>query len=117
MSTGTDIERSEAEMTTEPAGLDWDQAVEKYRDGAAVDTLPGGATVTVSGADDERIYVKHRLWTAELHRYNLEKGVDLVNQGAIPREANKFIDKYRTLVADERPTVAATVLKDLGYLN
>ena len=81
-------------MTTEPAGLDWDQAVEKYRDGASVDTLPGGATVTVSGADD-----------------------DLVNQGAIPREANKFIDKYRTLVADERPTVAATVLKDLGYLN
>lgn len=98
-------------------GLDWASAVEKYRDGAAVDTLPGGAAITVSGADDERIYVKHRLWTAQLHRINLEKGIDLVNAGSISRNANQFIDKYRTLVADERPTVAATILKDLGYLD
>lgn len=104
-------------MSANSSGLDWHAAMEKYRDGAAVDTLPGGAAITVSGADDERIYVKHRLWTAQLHRTNLERGVDLVNQGAISRNANQFIDKYRTLVADERPTVAATVLKDLGYLD
>lgn len=104
-------------MNADRAGLDWAKAVEKYRDGADVDTLPGGAAIYVSGADDEKITVKHRLWTAELHRANLEKGVDLVNDGSISREASRFIDKYRTLVADERPTVAATVLKDLGYLD
>lgn len=97
--------------------LDWDHVVKKYRDGAAVETLPGGAAITVSGADADKIYVKHRLWTAELNRANLQRGVALVNEGLISRNANQFIDKYRTLVADERPTVAATVLKDLGYLD
>ncbi|WP_425005613.1 hypothetical protein [Mycolicibacterium sp. S3B2] len=97
--------------------MDWESVLAKYRDGASVETLPGGAAISVSGADDERIYVKHRLWTAELSRSNLQRGVELVNEGAIPRNANQFIDKYRVLVADERPTVAATVLKDLGYLD
>jgi hypothetical protein len=96
--------------------LDWTAALAKYREGADVDTLPGGAKITVSGADDERIYVKHRLWSASLQRVNLERAVALVSEGSMSNVANEFIDQYRTVVADERPTVAATVLKDLGYL-
>jgi len=99
-----------------PAKLDWAAAVAKYHDGADVDTLPGGAKIYVSGADDDHIYVKHRLWSASLQRTNLEKGVDMVAAGSMSNVATEFIDQYRTLVADERPTVAATVLKDLGYL-
>lgn len=103
-------------MSTATA-LDWDVVLAKYREGADVDTLPGGAKITVSGADEEFIYVSHRLWKATLTRANLERGIELVGEGRISRAANEFIDAYRTAVADERPTVAATVLKDLGYLD
>lgn len=97
--------------------IDWDHVLDRYRDGADIDSLPGGAKISVSGADEERIYVKHTLWRASLQRANLERGIELVGEGEISAQANEFIDKYRTLVADERPTVAATVLKDLGYLR
>jgi len=97
--------------------IDWDHVLDRYRDGAEIDSLPGGAKISVSGADVERIYVTHRLWQDSLQRRNLERGIQLVAEGQISDEANRFIDKYRTLVADERPTVAATVLKDLGYLQ
>jgi hypothetical protein len=100
-----------------PTTLDWAAAVAKYHDGADVDTLPGGAKITVSGADNERIYVKHRLWSASLQRVNLERAVDMVAAGSMSKVATEFIDQYRTIIADERPTVAATVLKDLGYLD
>jgi hypothetical protein len=33
------------------------------------------------------------------------------------RRSGDFVDQYRTFVADERPTTAATVLKDLGFLE
>lgn len=101
---------------TRPAQLDWSAVIARYHNGADVDTLPGGAKITVSGADDEYVYVKHRLWKASLSRANLERGVDLVAAGTISNVATEFIDQYRTLVADERSTVAATILKDLGYL-
>lgn len=102
-------------MTT--GELDWDYVLSRYRDGAEVDSLPGGAKIRVSGADESHIHVKHTLWQASLQRSNLERGISMVASGQIPREASRFIDQYRTLVADERPTVAATVLKDLGYLQ
>lgn len=97
--------------------LDWAYVVERYRDGAEVASLPGTATLSVSGADEEKIYVKHRLWKASLSRENLERAIDLVEKGEMTRKAADFIDQYRTVVADERPTTAATVLKDLGYLD
>lgn len=97
--------------------LDWDDVLRRYGDGAEVPSLPGGAAVTVTGADDDRIYIKHRLWSDSLSRVNLERGIALVDKGEMTRLANRFIDQYRTMVADERPTMAATVLKDLGYLD
>ncbi|MDV7136803.1 hypothetical protein [Williamsia muralis] len=97
--------------------LDWDMIVAKYGHGAEVDSLPGGAKISVSGVDDEHIHVTHRLWKASLTRSNLERAIDMVNAGTMTRVANEFIDQYRTTIADERPTVTATVLKDLGYLD
>lgn len=97
--------------------LDWATVVERYRDGAEVASLPGTATLSVSGADEQKIYVKHRLWQASLSRENLERAIDLVDKGEMTRNAADFIDQYRTVIADERPTTAATVLKDLGYLD
>lgn len=97
--------------------LDWSYVLERYRDGADVALLPGGSAVSVSGADEEKIYISHRLWKASLSRANLERGIDLVDKGEISKNALDFINEYRSAVADERPTTAATVLKDLGYLD
>lgn len=97
--------------------LDWSYVLERYSDGADVAFLPGGSPVSVSGADEEKIYISHRLWKASLSRANLERGIDLVDKGEISKNALDFINEYRSAVADERPTTAATVLKDLGYLD
>jgi hypothetical protein len=35
----------------------------------------------------------------------------------MPKDAEDAISKYRAHVADERPTLATKVLKDLGYLE
>jgi len=97
--------------------LDWNLVETRYRDGAELPSLPGAATLSVTGADAEYVYVKHRLWQDRLSRPNLERAVALLEQGQMVRASGDFIDQYRTFVADERPTTAATVLKDLGYVD
>jgi len=97
--------------------LDWDAVVARYKDGADVAPIPGASTLAVTGADEAKVYVKHRLWKDSLSRANLEKAVALLEQGKLTRRSGDFVDQYRTFVADERPTTAATVLKDLGFLE
>ena len=97
--------------------LDWDAVIRRYEDGADIEPIPGASTLSVTGADAEKIYVKHRLWRDALGRQNLEKAVRLLEEGRMTKQSGDFIDEYRTFVADERPTTAATVLKDLGYLE
>ena len=97
--------------------LDWDVVVSRYKDGAAIEPIPGAATLAVTGADDDCVYVKHRLWKDRLGRANLTKAVALLEEGKLTKKSGDFVDQYRTWVADERPTTAATVLKDLGYLE
>jgi hypothetical protein len=69
------------------------------------------------GADDDYIYVSHRLWKDKLTRAYLEKAMTLIDEGRMTRNYGDVVDHYRTYIADERPTTAATVLKDLGYLD
>lgn len=97
--------------------LDWEVVVKRFKDGAAIEPIPGAATLAVTGADEDYVYVKHRLWKDRLSRVNLTKAVDLLDEGKLTRKSGAFVDQYRTWVADERPTTAATVLKDLGYLE
>lgn len=97
--------------------LDWDFVRSRYADGAELPSLPGAATLSVTGADDDYVYVKHRLWQDRLSRKYLERAVQLLEEGKMVRASGDFIDQYRTFVADERPTTAATVLKDLGYVD
>jgi hypothetical protein len=104
-------------MSEWPATLDWSDVVERYQNGADIAPIPGASTLAVTGADDEMVYVKHRLWKATLSRSNLEKAVRLLGEGRMTRKSGDFVDQYRTFVADERPTTAATVLKDLGFLE
>lgn len=97
--------------------LDWDDVKQRYENGAEIQPIPGSSTLSVTGADDEKVYVKHRLWKDSLSRENLEKAIGLLEAGKMTRSTGDFIDQYRTFVADERPTTAATVLKDLGFLD
>jgi hypothetical protein len=97
--------------------LVWKDVVKRYKGGAQIEPIPGASTLEVTGADDEKVYVKHRLWQDALSRRNLEKAVTLLEAGKMTRKSGDFIDQYRTFVEDERPTTAATVLKDLGYLE
>jgi hypothetical protein len=106
-----------AASATYPTELDWSEVVKRYAGGAEITPIPGASTLSVTGADDEFIYVKHRLWKDKLSRKNIEKAVALLGAGRMARQSGDFVDQYRTFVADERPTTAATVLKDLGFLH
>jgi hypothetical protein len=97
--------------------LDWNTVVERFKNGEELESIPGASTLKVTGADDQKIYVSHRLWKATLSRENLEKAVVLLEQGKMTKKSGDFIDQYRTFIADEKPTTAATVLKNLGYLE
>ncbi|MEO0488466.1 MAG: hypothetical protein AAF215_09355 [Cyanobacteria bacterium P01_A01_bin.123] len=97
--------------------LDWSIVTQKYGNGAQVPTVAGNKILQVTGADDEKIYIKSPLWSASLSRENLEKGVTLIEEGIIGREPGQFVEDYRIYVADERATSAAHILKDLGILT
>jgi hypothetical protein len=97
--------------------LEWSQIVDRYRNGADLPSMPGARTLKVVGADESYIYVSHRLWSDKLTRANLEKAMELLAAGRMTRDYSDAIDHYRTFIADERPTTAATVLKDLGFLD
>ena len=97
--------------------LDWADVVDRYQPGEEGTPIPGAPQTVVTAIDDERMYVAHRLWKDTLSRQNLEKAVELLEQGRMPKDAEDAISKYRAHVADERPTLATKVLKDLGYLE
>ncbi len=97
--------------------LDWGAVVDRYQSDSEGTPIPGAPQTKVTAIDEERMYVAHRLWKDTLSRQNLEKAVELLEQGKMPKDAEDAISKYRMLVADERPTLATKVLKDLGYLE
>jgi hypothetical protein len=97
--------------------LDWGEVIDHYQSGEEGKPIPGAPQTKVTGVDEERIYVEHRLWKDSLSRRNLEKAVELLEQGRMPKGAEDAVAKYRMLVADERPNLATKVLKDLGYLE
>ncbi len=41
---------------------DWADVVKRYENGAELPSMPGARTLKVTGADDDYIYVSHRLW-------------------------------------------------------
>lgn len=97
--------------------LNWATVKKRYAAGAEVPTVAGGKTLTVTGVDDEAIHIENPLWKAKLSRENLEKGVELIEQGIIDRNPGFFVEDYRVYVTDERSTSAAHILRDLGFLD
>ena len=97
--------------------FDWTVVKERYGQGAEVPTVAGNKILQVTGADDQNIYICSPLWKATLSRDNIEKGVQLIEEGVISRDPGYFVEDYKIYVADERATSVAHILKDLGILD
>lgn len=97
--------------------LDWKVVTAKYGNGYMVPTVAGGKFLKVAGVDDEAIHIESPIWSAKLHRVNLEKGVALIEAGTISRDPGLFVEDYMIYVANERATSVAHILRDLGFLD
>lgn len=97
--------------------LDWQQVQQKYGSGFKVPTVAGGKFLQVARVDDEAIHIESPIWTAKLHRVNLEKGVALIEDGTISHDPGLFVEDYMLYVANERATSVAHILRDLGFLD
>ena len=97
--------------------LNWEDVKKRYAKGAEVKTVAGDKTLTVTGCDDDAIYIENPLWKAKLSRENLEKGAELIEDRTIDRDPGLFVEDYRIYVTDERATSAAHIFYDLGYLD
>ena len=97
--------------------LDWPAVIERYGNGAKVPTVAGGKFLQVAKADEEAIYIESPIWQARLDRTNLEKGVQLIEEGMISRDPGLFVEDYMLYVANQRATSVAHILRDLGFLD
>ncbi len=97
--------------------LDWSLVKSKYGNGFEVPTVSGGKFLHVTRADDDAIYIETPIWSAVLDRGNLEKGVELIEQGMISRDPGLFVEDYMLYVANQRATSVAHILRDLGFLD
>ncbi|WP_020186319.1 hypothetical protein [Methylopila sp. 73B] len=97
--------------------LNWQDVKVKYGGGAKVPTITGGKFVTISDVSDEAIHIWTPIWTAELARADLEKGVALIEEGVISTDPGLFVEDYMLYVTRNRATSTAHILRDLGYLD
>lgn len=97
--------------------LNWQDVKAKYGGGAQVPTITGGKFVTISDVSDDAIHIWTPIWTAELARADLEKGVALIEEGVISTDPGLFVEDYMLYVTRNRATSTAHILRDLGYLD
>jgi len=97
--------------------LDWSEVKAKYGAGYQVPTIRGGKFVNIVRVDDEAIYIETPIWSAKLHRKNLEAGVALIESGVISRDPGLFVEDYMLYVAHERASSVAHILRHLGILD
>ena len=97
--------------------LDWTALQRDFGAGGEIPTVAGGKKLTITGVDEENVYIKHSLWRDRLAREHLEKAARLVEEDAMTRHSGLFPEEYRTMVADVRATSVAHVLKYYGVLE
>lgn len=97
--------------------LVWSEVVAKYGKGYQVPTVAGKKFLTISHVDEEAIHIESPIWTARLQRKNLEKGVELIEDGTISRDPGLFVEDYILYVAHERASSVCHILRDLGILD
>ena len=98
------------------APLNWDDVKDRYSGGTKVPYLVGSNTFEVAEVTDDAIHFKWRLIEGTVKRCDLERIVELIEEGAVRPDKVTLTSDYRTLVTDERPTTAIALLQDLGYI-
>ena len=99
------------------APLDWNEVKDRYKSGTKVPYLVGSKSFEIEEVTDDAIHFKWRLIEGTIKRRDLERIVDLIEQGAVRRDKVTLTSDYRTLVTDERPTTAIAILQDFGYVE
>ncbi len=97
--------------------LEWSKVMERYGHGMKVPTITGGKFLNVARATDEAVYIESPIWSARLAREDLEKGVQLIEDGTISTDPGLFVEDYMIYVSNNRATSVAHILRDLGYLD
>lgn len=95
----------------------WSEVKERYGKGAQVPTITGGKYLHISHVTDDAIHIDTPIWTAELARSDLEKGVALIEDGTISTDPGLFVEDYMLYVTRNRATSTAHILRDLGFLD
>jgi hypothetical protein len=97
--------------------LEWPRVMDRYAAGASVPTISGGKFLQVSGADESAIRIETPVWEAVLERANLEKAVELIENGTISSDPGLFVEDYMLYVSKVKATSVAHILRDLGFLD
>jgi hypothetical protein len=97
--------------------LEWQEVKDRYRAAPTLTTATASRELTVIAVDDEQLYVQSSLWRKSLARDHLEEAVRLIEAGEMSRGLADFVEQYGTRVTKERRSLAAHVLKDLGFLE
>lgn len=106
--------------------VEWSEIVTRYQAGAEVAAVVGGSTFTITGADDDHIYFKGRLWEDVLTRETLERAVSMLESGQLGPKATDFLEGFRFDVEKDPavapgcsriPNMVTVVMSDLGYFD
>lgn len=97
--------------------LEWREVVRRYAVNPVIHTPTGTRELEVASVDDNGIRVRTRLWTKTVAREHLARAVALIEAGELTDRWGSFVEEFGRLVTTERRTLAASILKDLGYLR
>lgn len=96
--------------------LNWEQVRQRYPVGTMVPHMVGARKFEILRVTDEAIHFRWDvIEDGTVSRCNLERAVELIADGELLTDLACITSDYRTLISDERPTIAAALLKDLGY--
>ena len=98
--------------------LDWSMVSRTIRGRrGGPDRSPAGSSCTWLGPTRRRSTSSRRYGARCWSESNLEKGVELIEEGTISRDPGLFVEDYMLYVANKRATSVAHILRDLGFLD
>jgi hypothetical protein len=97
--------------------LDWTEVEKRYPAGTIVPAGTSGRHLEIVEVDDGQVQIRTSLWQKSLQRAHLEEAVRLIEKGTMSHHLTDFVEQYGKYITTERRTLAAHVLKDLGFID
>jgi len=92
--------------------LDWETLKQKYKE-SPVSYTKTRKEFRISRVTNTAIYIDLPSGEECISRANLEKAIDLINNGIVMEGPAD----YKRLVYDQRPAYAWAILKDMGFVQ